>query len=169
MTKPNPTGDDGWLSDKAWLSFLEMSSTFKQFHGFDDDFVKYLDHWEKIYNSPNPHAYENTWPGKWQDLNILNHTIIISILRPDKVVQCIQMMISQEKELGDKYLTPPAFDMNEVFADSSNKQPIIIVLSAGADPMTDIRNLSNIKKIKYESLSLGAGQAQKAINAIRGA
>jgi hypothetical protein len=47
--------------------------------------------------------------------------------------------------------------MNEVFAESTNKQPIIIVLSAGADPMTDIFNLSQQKKIKYESLSLGAG------------
>jgi dynein heavy chain len=79
------------------------------------------------------------------------------------------MMVSMEKELGEKYLTPPAFDMNEVFSDSTNKQPIIIVLSAGADPMTEIRNLSTLKKIKYESLSLGAGQAEKAINAIRGA
>jgi dynein heavy chain len=78
-------------------------------------------------------------------------------------------MISLEKEMGPKYLTPPAFDMNEVFSDSTNKQPIIIVLSAGADPMTDIHKLSTEKKIKYESLSLGAGQAQKAINAIRGA
>ena len=57
--------------------------------------------------------------------------------------------------------------MEEIFADSNNKQPIIIVLSAGADPMTDIRNLSVEKKIKFESLSLGQGQAQKAINEIR--
>jgi hypothetical protein len=33
--------------------------------------------------------------------------------------------------------------------------------------MTDIRNLSNIKKIKYDSLSLGAGQAEKAITTIK--
>jgi hypothetical protein len=59
--------------------------------------------------------------------------------------------------------------MNEVFADSTNKQPIIIVLSAGADPMRDILKLSSDKKIKFESLSLGAGQAEKATNAIRGA
>lgn len=78
-------------------------------------------------------------------------------------------MVSMEKELGEKYLTPPAFDMNDVFTDSTNKQPIIIVLSAGADPMTDIRKLSGEKKIKYEPLSLGAGQAQKAITAIRNA
>ena len=67
------------------------------------------------------------------------------------------MIIAAEKELGEKYLTPPPFDMREVFADSTNKQPIIIVLSPGADPMTDISNLSNEKKIKYDSLSLGAG------------
>lgn len=67
------------------------------------------------------------------------------------------MLITNDKELGEKYLTPPPVVMEEVFDDSSNKQPIIIVLSAGADPMTDIRNLSGIKKIKYESLSLGAG------------
>jgi dynein heavy chain, axonemal len=169
MNKPNPTGDGGWLSDKAWLSMLEMSSTFSQFKGFDDDFCKNLESWEKIYNSQNPEALENIWPGKWQDLTILNRTIIISILRADKVVQCVQMMVAMEKELGEKYLTPPAFDMEAVFNDSTNKQPIIIVLSAGADPMTDIRNLSVIKKIKYESLSLGAGQAQKACNAIRDA
>lgn len=51
LTKPNPAGDSGWLSNKAWLSILEMSSTFKQFHGFDDDFVKNLDQWESVYNA----------------------------------------------------------------------------------------------------------------------
>lgn len=96
MNKPNPTGDGGWLSDKAWLSMLEMSSTFSQFKGFDDDFCKNLESWEKIYNSANPEALENIWPGKWQDLTILNRTIIISILRADKVVQCVQMMVAME-------------------------------------------------------------------------
>lgn len=46
MTKPNPSGEGGWLSDKAWLSFLEMSSSFSQFKGFDDDLVKNLSAWE---------------------------------------------------------------------------------------------------------------------------
>jgi len=40
-------------------------------------------------------------------------------------------------------------------------------LSPGADPMTDIRNLSNVRKIKYDSLSLGAGQAEKAVTTIK--
>lgn len=28
MTRPNPTGEGGWLTNKSWLSFLEMSSKF---------------------------------------------------------------------------------------------------------------------------------------------
>jgi len=69
--------------------------------------------------------------------------------------------------MGKEFITPPANDMEEIYEDSNNKQPIIIVLSPGADPMTDIIKLSNIKKIKYESLSLGQGQGEKAKNAIK--
>ena len=67
----------------------------------------------------------------------------------------IQKIVTKEKEMGKDFITPPANDMEEIYADSTNKQPIIIVLSPGADPMTDIRNLSVLKKVKYESLSLG--------------
>lgn len=45
MTKPNPTGEGGWLSDKAWLSIMEMTTKFPNFKGFDDDFIKHLDKW----------------------------------------------------------------------------------------------------------------------------
>jgi len=31
------------------------------------------------------------------------------------------MMVTNEKELGEKYITPPPFDMSEIFADSTNK------------------------------------------------
>lgn len=54
MTKPNPTGEGGWLLDKAWLAMLEMSSRFEIFKGFDDDFVTHLDKWEEIYNNIKP-------------------------------------------------------------------------------------------------------------------
>jgi len=69
--------------------------------------------------------------------------------------------------MGKEFITPPANEMEEIFADSNNKQPIIIVLSPGADPMTDIIKLAGLKKIRYESLSLGQGQGEKAKNAIK--
>jgi len=157
MTKPNPTGEGGWLLDKSWLSFLEMSSRFKVFSGFDDDFARDIDKWQEIYDNVKPQSGKLTWPGKWNNLSLLHRTIVISILRPDKVIPMIQKIVKKQPELGKPYITPPANDMEEIFDDSTNKQPIMIVLSPGADPMTDIRNLSNAKKIKFESLSLGQG------------
>ena len=86
--------------------------------------------------------------------------------RPDKVIQMVQKIVKKQPELGQAYLQPPSFSMEDLFNDSTNKSPIIIVISPGADPMTEINNFSKKKKIAFESLSLGKGQAKKAINGI---
>jgi len=51
MTKPNPAGEGGWLTNGAWLTILEMSTKFESFKNFDDEFIANLSTWEKIYNS----------------------------------------------------------------------------------------------------------------------
>jgi len=68
--------------------------------------------------------------------------MLLRILRTDKVIPVIQKMIKKDKEMGPQYIIPPAFDMEKTFADSSNKSPIIIVLSAGADPMSELMKLA---------------------------
>jgi dynein heavy chain, axonemal len=55
-------------------------------------------------------------------------------------------MIKKEKELGPPYIIPPSFDMEKTYSDSSNKVPIIIVLSPGADPMTELSKLAAVCK-----------------------
>jgi hypothetical protein len=40
--------------------------------------------------------------------------------------------------------------MENLFNDSTNKTPIIIVISPGADPMTEIEAFSTKKKIQFE-------------------
>jgi dynein heavy chain len=77
--------------------------------------------------------------------------------------------VESQKELGEHYLLPPSFGMEDLFNDSTNKTPIIIVISPGADPMTEIANFSKKKKIRFDSLSLGKGQAKKAIDGIASA
>ena len=88
-------------------------------------------------------------------------------LRPDKVQQIIQKIVKNQKELGKFYLLPPTFSMENLFNDSTNKTPIIIVISPGADPMTEIEAFSTKKKIQFEQLSLGKGQGKKAVDAIK--
>ena len=52
--RPNPAGENGWLLDKAWASFGEVSKVLPAFKGFDRDFEVHLNEWERIYNSPAP-------------------------------------------------------------------------------------------------------------------
>lgn len=88
-------------------------------------------------------------------------------IRPDKVIPMIQKIVKKQPELGKLYLTPPQSDLNALYSDSKNNAAIIIVISPGADPMSEIDNFSANKKIAVKSLSLGRGQAKKAIDAIR--
>lgn len=64
--------------------------------------------------------------------------MFLRVFRPDKVIPIIKKMIVEDKELGPQYIVPPPFDMDKSFSDSTNKVPIIIVLSAGADPMAEL-------------------------------
>lgn len=68
-------------------------------------------------------------------------------IRPDKVIPMIQKIVKKQPELGKYYLTPPQSDMNALHADSKNNAAIIIVISPGADPMTEINALADSKKI----------------------
>lgn len=35
MKRPNPTGEEGWMTDKTWASILQISDEFEAFKGFD--------------------------------------------------------------------------------------------------------------------------------------
>lgn len=89
----------------------------------------------------------------------MHKTIVMRLIRPDKVINMIQKLITLEEELGQEYIIPPSFDMLEIVNDSRNTTPIIIVLSAGADPMVDIMEVQKKLKQQCKALSLGRGQA----------
>lgn len=52
--KPNPTGNDGWISNKMWCTIQEAADKLPVFKGLDESFIKHTAHWEKIYNSQKP-------------------------------------------------------------------------------------------------------------------
>jgi len=76
----------------------------------------------------------------------MRQAMFMRVFRPDKVIQIIQKLVKKEKELGPAFVVPPPFDMDQSFSDSTNKSPIIIVLSAGADPMGELQKLAEVYK-----------------------
>lgn len=51
MARPNPAGEDSWLSNKMWCGILEVAVKLPKFKGFDKDFEKNVKAWEAIYDS----------------------------------------------------------------------------------------------------------------------
>jgi hypothetical protein len=45
--------------------------------------------------------------------------------------------------------------MDKSYSDSTNKVPIIIVLSPGADPMAELQKLGGDYRAKIQAISLG--------------
>ena len=49
---PNPSGANGWLSDKNWCAIEEMTQLFpKTFPNLDKSFSRDIKLWEKFYDN----------------------------------------------------------------------------------------------------------------------
>jgi dynein heavy chain, axonemal len=156
MERPNPTGEGGWMTDKMWASILQLADEFEIFKDIAVNIERNLDDWERIYNLQHPQEVkEARWPAPYADLPPLKIAMFLRVFRPDKVIPVIQKMIVEDKELGPAFIVPPPFDMDKSFSDSTNKVPIIIVLSAGADPMAELQKLGAEYKAKIQAISLG--------------
>lgn len=61
--------------------------------------------------------------------------IIIKCIRPDKLPNALQEFVYTE--MGQRFLSPPIFDIEESFSDSSNATPLIFILP-GTDPLQQL-------------------------------
>jgi dynein heavy chain len=109
--------------------------------------------------------YENKEPEKWDfpddaPLKAVHKLIVFRAIRPDKFVPMVSRFISEE--IGQYYISPPAFDLGLVYGDSKNITPLIFVLSPGSDPMNGLQKFAQTKNKEIKVVSLGQGQGPKA-------
>ena len=162
FNKRNPS--NGWLENKDWAAIEELSE-FSNFHNFSNDFATHIDVWKEVWESSDPNAM--VWPGEWQGkLTLLQRVVVLRILRPDKLVPAIENLIS--KEFGSNFVSPPPFNLDLSFKESSVKIPIVFILSSGVDPIIEIEKLAFKKNLKgrISPLSLGDRQGPIAEGAI---
>lgn len=164
--KDSPNPDASWITDAMWLSIrkLEQLSLFK---GILKDIVGNLKAWQAYYDHVEPHKQD--LPGKWNALKRFEKIIILNAFRPDKVFMAITNFVSTE--MGPKFITPPAFDIAKSYDESNCLNPLVFILSPGADPMGSL--LLFAEKMGYDetfqSISLGQGQGPIAQNLIKNA
>lgn len=89
MPRPNPTGEQGWMTDKMWASILQASNEFEAFKGLDTNIEQNLAQWEAVYNSQNPQSKKTKWPAPFDELSLIKKAMFLRIFRSDKVIQVI--------------------------------------------------------------------------------
>ncbi|KAJ3127539.1 Dynein heavy chain 7, axonemal [Nowakowskiella sp. JEL0407] len=149
---PNP--DSSLLSDKAWTEICLMSD-LPNFRGLKEDFKP--QDWKHVFETSDP--YEAPYPGRWNSLDGFQKLLMVRTLRPEKMVPAIMEFVKMK--LGHKFIEPPTFDLAGSFEDSTQRTPLIFILSPGVDPMAQLLKFAEDKGMggtKIQSISLGQGQ-----------
>ncbi|KAI8621842.1 dynein heavy chain and region D6 of dynein motor-domain-containing protein [Chytriomyces sp. MP71] len=159
---PNP--DPNTIAEKTWAEICRMSD-MPAFKGFNEDFKPA--EWKAYIDCAD--AVGAPIPGKWaSQLNDLEKAILVRAMRPEKIVPVIQEFV--KLKLGQKFIEPPTFDLAGSYDDSSNRTPLIFILSPGVDPMAQLLKFADDKGmggLKCQSISLGQGQGPIAATMIK--
>jgi dynein heavy chain len=170
--------DKNYFSDFCWetLLYLEKKNNLQNISRFITDnlssYKQFFDNTTEYHEFESMPNIEFLKPSLKTNFSLLN---LIKVFRPDKVLYFIKKFISSE--IGEFFIdtSPPKID--ELYAESDNKTPIIFILSQGADPTNTLIEFNSKYVLGFteegkpiipemEIISLGQGQGDKAKDAI---
>ena len=153
-----------WLSKSNWKDIIKVEELGGGFAGLADSVAESEVEWRAWYDLGIPEA--NPFPcGFSEKLDIFQQLLVFRCFRPDRAFNAVKNFVAAK--MGEKYVRPPNLEFQRVFDQSTPLNPIVFILSPGADPQSGIDALG--KKLdfttqnnRYKFLALGSGQGPKA-------
>ena len=157
-----------WLPDQRWQNLASLASRSAAIESLVSGFQAHDGLWQKIVQSESPLAEEFPLAhidGQDVEVSSFVKLLVVKCLNPSKFLVAARQVVASE--LGDRYLSPPLFDIERSFEDSSPTTPLIFVLP-GANPLGALTSFARRKKRleSLKSVSLGQGQDKRAEKAI---
>lgn len=153
-----------WMPDAAWLSVVALGS-LPIFGGLPDSVARSDALWRAWYDLEAPEL------GKIPDLegrlSRFERMMVLRALRPDRTLVAAVDYISEA--LGPRFVESVPVNLEATWAQSTNRVPLICLLSPGADPTRMIEELAKRKKIKLLGVSMGQARAGSGVERTRGA
>lgn len=158
LSLPKPDAD--WVTEKMWVEILNVSK-LPAFDGFAAAFESNLPHYKGFFEAGDAHRAPLDAETEAR-LSAFQKLLVLRCIRPDKVVMGVSDFVAAR--IGQRFVDPPPFDLEDCYGESSVTAPLIFVLSAGADPMADLLKLCEEHRMqrKFDQVSLGQGQGPKA-------
>ena len=156
--------DAEWVTTKCWNELTRLSK-LKAFKGIAEHFSATHGSWKVVYDHDSPHT--QNFPDPWTKLDEFQKLLVMRCIRPDKVVPAVFEFVNAN--MGERFVSPPPFNLRACYDDSSAVVPLVFVLSAGSDPMAALLQFAEEKdmSMRINYISLGQGQGPKAAAMIK--
>ncbi|KAM4699205.1 cytoplasmic dynein 2 heavy chain 1 [Discoglossus pictus] len=100
-------------------------------------------------------------------ISLFQQVLIVQAIRPDRLQSAMSLFVC--KNLGLKELSPPPLNLKRLSRETLAIEPILIIISPGADPSQELQELASaeIGRESYHEVAMGQGQADLAIQTLR--
>ncbi|XP_076676367.1 dynein heavy chain at 16F [Andrena cerasifolii] len=158
------------LTIRMWITVNYLSETFKSFSNILDDMLKRITlnigYFTKEINviPTNTDVSTHNWDKILTDIEKL---MLLKALKEEELIFAITAYVA--KHLGPKFVESPIAPLHLLYAATSNKIPLVFILTTGSDPFSGFQRFANEMGFsdKYDSISLGQGQGPVAEGHVR--
>ena len=156
-----------WMPDQGWKDLDKLIDLNSKFSKLRIDITKNEKVWKDWYDLEIP---ENVpVPMGYDSLNALERLCILKIFRIDRVYNGIKNFIMKNHN-NDTFVNPLPPQYDKIFDQTNCNSPVVFILSPGADPLSDVTKLGELKGFtgnKFKPLALGQGMGGQAIEFLK--
>jgi len=155
-----------WMSQNSWKDAKRLADLGGVWKNLLDDIKENEKVWKRWQDLEQPES-ETIPCGYSTKCNKFQELLLVRVFRQDRVINAIKGFIREQ--MNEMYIISPTKDYEKIYNQSTEKTPIVVILSPGADPEGDVRNLIDTldarnpqQKKQLKSKALGQGMGDEA-------
>jgi len=156
-----------WLQQTSWMNILSLNYNIDFFSDLKSSVETNEAEWRKWYEAEAPESAEIP---RLED-RLQSHPagsfmrfLIVRSFRDDRTRLAANAFIGSV--LGERFIEPAPASFEEIHRVSDNKTPVILLLTPGADPTSQLEELAKKKGVKIYPVSMGEGQEPHATRSV---
>jgi len=152
-----------WLQMSAWFNVCQLSTSLDFFGDLRTAVEQNEGEWKKWYESEAP----ETLVVPRLEERLASHPsgafmrfLVVRSFRDDRTRLAANAFIGSV--LGSRYVDPAPTRLDEIHAVSDTRTPVVLLLTPGADPTSQLEELAKKKGVKIYAVPMGEGQEPHA-------